>query len=121
MKTMRWIVLTVIALGAVGWMLAQAGVSNRANGGSEEQDLRQQVDQLQARLKSLENRLAKLESAKPNITPKLRILPQPPGSPPSFLAPSLPNILGRNAQPPKVWGQREVNGWPVYVVPCGDR
>ncbi len=124
MKVIRWIMLSVVALGAAGWMLARAEVGKRNDTVSDVGDLRQQIRQLQARLTRLEERLAEVESAKPGVGPKVEILPKSPGSPPTYLVPSLPGLLGKSQSQPKVWGvwgQREVNGWTAYFIPCDHR
>jgi len=121
MKTMRWILLAVIALGAAGWVLARAEVGEESVGDSDVRALRRQIEQLQARLQTLEDRLAKVESAKPGTVPRIEILPRLPGTPPTYPIPSLPGQFGRHPSQPKFWGGREINGWDFYVVPCGEK
>ncbi len=120
MKTMRWIVLAIVVLGATGWMLAQAEVSRKAEGEAEVRALRKQVEQLQQRLETLGGRLADVESPKPGSPPRVMIQPKSPVSPPLYLVPSYPDQFHQGQPQPKVWGQREVNGWPFYLIPCGD-
>lgn len=98
---------------------------DRGNAGTKEDAetelhaMRQQVKQLQAQLQVLEERLAEVEMARTATpTPRLEILPRKPGVPPTFNVPSLPELLG-NADRPKIWGQREVNGWTAFFISCG--
>ena len=118
MKTIRWIALAIVALGAAGWMLAQAEADKQTEGDSDVRTLRKQVAQSQARLKTLEDRLAKVESAKPGVVPWTHILPKSPSAPPAYQVPVLPGPLGKREPQGKVWGQREVNGWTYYFIPC---
>jgi hypothetical protein len=121
MKTMRWIVLSMVALGATGWVIARAEVGRRTDGDSEVRALRQQVEQLQARLRVLEDRLATAESSKPGSPPRARVQPRSPGSPPAPHVPSPFGPLGDNQPQGQVWGHRDINGWTYYVIPCGGK
>jgi len=74
--------------------------------------LKNQIAELQARVQKLEEQTRTLEGTvatmqKPRLVPLLQ-----PGNPLSFKLPP------SNSQQPKIWGQREVNGWTVYIVPC---
>jgi len=79
------------------------------------------VEQLQARLKVLEDRLAAVESPKPGSPPRILMQPKPPAVPPTSPTPSPPGSLGISLSQPKVWGQREINGWTYYFIPCGEK
>jgi outer membrane murein-binding lipoprotein Lpp len=120
MKTTHWFVLLAVALGAVGLALARADVANKTDAAAEVRMLRQQVEQLQARLKTPENRLAKVETARSSVAPRVQMLPQSPGSPPTLIAPPFSGLPGGSGPQPKLWGRREVNGWTAHFIPCGD-
>lgn len=118
MRTIRWIGLVTITLGAAGWMLAQAEVAKHSDGEVDVRALRKQVEQLQQRLKTLEQRLTAVESPKRDLPPGILIRPKPPGSPPMDVVPSLPGPVGRGPSQGKIWGEREINGWPFYIIAC---
>jgi hypothetical protein len=68
--------------------------------------LRSKVQALEGRVKDLESTVAQMKQ--PHLMPLIT-----PGSN-SFLL--NPPVL--DSRPPKIWGEREVNGWKVYIVPC---
>jgi hypothetical protein len=81
-------------------------------------ELAKQVDTLQAKLKGLEQRLAKLEKERPIVT----VTPITDGS--IITVPSaIPNrdLLEQGFadpnHPPKIWGEGECNGWKYYMIP----
>jgi outer membrane murein-binding lipoprotein Lpp len=119
MKTMRWMVLSAAALAVLGFLLARAEVARKPDFDPEVRALRQQVEQLQAQVKTLEERLAKVESSKASPpAPRIEILPRSPGAPPAIVIPPQSPLPGRSGQQPKIWGQGEINGWPFYFIPC---
>ena len=119
MKTMRWMVLSAAALAAVGFLLARAEEAQKPSLDPEVRTLRQQVEQLHARVKTLEERLARVESSKaaPPAS-RFEILPRSPGAPPSIQLLPQPSVRSGSGQQPKIWGQGEINGWPFYFIPC---
>ena len=121
MKTIRWSVLAIVALSAVSLLLARGGATQTAGADSEERALRREVEQLQARLKMLEQRLAKVEPAKPGVVSRIEILPKSPGALLSIPMPPLPGQRDRSGQQPKIWGGGEINGWPYCYIPCQGR
>lgn len=121
MKTIRWSVLAVIALGAAGLLLARGDTMRTADADSEVRALRRQVEELQSRLKTLERRLAKVESAKPSVLPRIEIRPRSSNAPPIIFVPPQRDALKRSGQSPKTWGGGEINGWPYCYIPCEGR
>jgi hypothetical protein len=111
----------VIAMVAAGLLLARAEVGKKADAKPKLHALSQQVEQLQARLRSLEDRLAKLEFAKSQSAPRIQIVPSPPSAPPPIFIPSASGVLNWSGQQPKIWGQGEINGWPFYLIPCAGK
>jgi len=81
--------------------------------------LEQQVATLQASVKTLEERLAKVESELPPKVPPgvLQFVPNNPAIQPPATGNPLGVIPGSGAVP-KSWTPREFNGWTYYVVPC---
>ena len=121
MKAIRLSVLSIIALGAASLLLARGDTMRTADADSELHALRRQVEELQSRLKTLEQRLAKLESAKPSVLPHIEILPRSSNAPPMILVPPQRDALQRSGQSPKIWGGGEINGWPYCYIPCDGR
>ncbi len=85
----------------------------------ETQELRVQIDELQTRVKMLEERLGRLESkeertdrrpAPAPLNPTPLEMPKPP---PAFME-EFPQGPSR----PKIWGERQINGWTFYLIPC---
>jgi hypothetical protein len=84
------------------------------------EELARQVDSLRARIKELEQRLAKLEKTRNKPIASVA----PPTDAPTILAPRV--IPGRNlleggfadpSHPPKIWGEGQCNGWKFYTIP----
>lgn len=89
-------------------------------------ELAKQVDDLQAKIKKLEQRLANLEKAKsiataapitggsvitvPEVVPNFTRLP-------GIFAYPLQGSFADPAHPPKIWGEGEFNGWKYYMIP----
>jgi hypothetical protein len=121
MKTRRWMVLSAAALAALGFVLARADVARTAGSDPEVRALRRQVEQLQSRLKAVEERLAKVESAKPSVLPRFEVLPRSSNASPMILLPRQRDLPERSGQSPQIWGQGEINGWPFYFIPCGGK
>ncbi len=75
--------------------------------------LKTQIAELQSRVQALEAQTKSLESTVQTMQqPRLVPLSQQPDNPLLF------NGSQPNSPHPKIWGQKEVNGWTVYVVPC---
>ena len=81
-------------------------------------ELRTQVEELLARVKSLEERSNRLEA----MLERLEQRRQPPGVPvpkPRGMPPdTFPGFPRSNRSQPKIWGEREINGWTFYLIPC---
>lgn len=81
-----------------------------------------EVEQLRGLVKSLEKKVATLESRIHQMenrnyfhpVPPSNLLPLKPGQP-GFVVP-LPK-----PEPPKIWGKGEYNGWPYYIIPVQER
>ena len=90
-------------------------------------ELQTKVAELQTRNQALEERVKTLETSvqqlkQPHLAPLSSqgnsLWVQPPQGPqPEFQPHTLqPELL--QPKPPTVWGEREVNGWKFYIVPC---
>ena len=74
-------------------------------------ELRAEVNKLHQRTETLE---AKVAEMKHSPAPSPLVIPyNSNGRSQFYFTPS-----NSPAHPPTVWGQREVNGWTYYVVPC---
>lgn len=119
MKTIRWMMLSGTALAVLGFVLARAEVVRKPGFDPEVRVLRQQVEQLQTQVRTLEERLARVESSKAAPpAPRFEILPRSPGAPPAIVIPPQSPLPDRSGQQPKIFGQGEINGWPFYFIPC---
>ena len=118
MKAMRWVLIGIATLSAAGLLLVRGEAVHGAGTDPEVCALRRQVDQLQTRLGTLEERLARVESTKPPSLPRCEVLPRSSNGP-AVLLPSQQLLPERSGQSPKIWGQGTINGWPFYFIPCG--
>ena len=87
---------------------------------SEISGLKAQIESLSARVNSLEERCARLDSNVKRLE-KERPPPQtvPPSPWPGADGLGSPQFNPRNGgTKPEIWGEREINGWTFYVVPC---
>jgi hypothetical protein len=89
----------------------------------EVQELKQQVGGLKSEVKTLNQRLDRLQSL---LQPRLEPLsPSNPSRPPVVETPKgilpTPDSRQENRNSPKIWGQGEVNGWTFYLIPLSDR
>ena len=81
-----------------------------------------EVDQLRGLMKSLEKKVATLESRIHQMENRSYFYQAPPNN-------SLPSIPGQpgfvvplpKREPPKIWGKGEYNGWPYYIIPVQER
>jgi len=114
-KLMLLLLCAATSVGVIAF--AEVTPEKKAPPTSETSQLRDDIKRLQAKIEMLEYRTKSLESTveqlKRSHTP----------TPLSFGAPapstSVPQI--RSSQPPKIWGQGEVNGWTYYIVPCEEK
>ena len=114
---MKKILLLLCGLAAAGLILSALAAGEKqqaaASSNADVQKLTQQVDSLQAKIKILEERIAKLE--KWNVM-KVVTLPPLAANP----APHSMTIPGANIdpnRPPNAWGEREFNGMKYYLMP----
>jgi outer membrane murein-binding lipoprotein Lpp len=84
------------------------------------EELAKQVDSLQAKVKDMEQRLAKMEKARDNPAD----LGAPAATTPTIILPRaiqqqslLENNFADPNRPPKIWGEGESNGWKYYMIP----
>ena len=115
MKKRSMLLLLCAAIGVAAISFAEVTPGGKPPADGEISQLRAEVDQLKAKVEMLEYRTKSLESTvtllqKPRLTP---------------LSPPQGNLLWRNppseSVPPKIWGEKEVNGWTFYIVPCEQR
>jgi hypothetical protein len=105
--------------------LAHMGIQLRG----EIAQLQTKVAELEAKNQSLENRVKGLESkveelSHPHLMPlnsQSSIWTQPLQMPTIQVPLVVPEIQVPSTDQPKVWGEREINGWKFYVIPCGQK
>ena len=79
-------------------------------------ELRTQITQLRAEVDALRQHTKALEATVDELKcPHMQILVNPRSNP---AAPSTVIPMPQSSHAPKIWGEREVNGWTYYVVPC---
>ncbi len=114
---MKKILFLLCGFVVVGWLISALAAGEKQSVPTDAQTdagrLTQQIDTLQARIKSLEERLEKLE--------KERIIKLQTSSPPiinptpNFM--QLPGTVADPNRPPNAWGEREFNGLKYYMMP----
>ena len=81
--------------------------------------LRKQISALESRVATLEKQLQK---SGPELQPPILRVDPPAFSPPSSKPEFEPGLFGQPipgaGQRPKIWGEREFNGWKFYIIPC---
>jgi len=106
--------LLLIAVASIAFIaLADTPVDKNSPPPADVQALKNQIAELQSRVQKLEDQTKNLESTVQNMQrPHLVPLLAQPGN----------RLLLKNppveSQPPKIWGQKQVNGWTFYIVPC---
>lgn len=121
MKKKTAVLLLCMATGIAVISFADVTPGEKPSAGNENSQLRAELDQLKAKVEMLELRTKSLEST-------VAQLKQPPH--PSPLTVPQENLMWRDTPAattqsvpvsPKIWGEKEVNGWTFYIVPCEQR
>jgi hypothetical protein len=119
MKKRSLLIIASAGVFAVVLALAQNTSNPKTPPDSNVAALEQHITDLQAQIKTLEERLTKVESAVPRNVPllPLQLVPNATPAPPSIIAPPF-GVGPQSGTPPKIWGSGQINGWTYYVVPC---
>ena len=116
MKKQSILLLLIVVVGAAIISFGQGTPGEKPAPKAEVNELRNQINELQARIQSLEGRIKGLESTVEQMkVPHLQPLTSP-GENSVWPVPAKPG----SAQP-KIWGEREINGWTYYIVPCREK
>jgi hypothetical protein len=118
-----WLLLPVLAAALAAGAIAGSEPAAVRAPDPELKRLQERIDALEGRVKNLEDRLQKLEAAQRAVEPwrNMPIPPQPtPLVPPRVPMPDLRRPSGPGAGP-EIWGERRINGWTFYIVPCADQ
>ena len=116
----------LIAIASAFFVLTMVSADDRSGPArldAEVRELKQQVGELRSEVKTLNQRLDRLQSL---FQPRLKPLSPPsPSMPPVAETPKgiLPSSDARpgNGNNPQIWGQREANGWTFYLIPLRGR
>jgi hypothetical protein len=116
-KRMTLLLLFGAASAAVISLAQSTPGENKPLANDELLALRSEVGVLRAQIQGLEERTKKLESTveKLNQPPHLMPLNAPQPNPLWRKSPSA------DSRPPTIWGEKQVNGWTFYIVPCEQR
>lgn len=123
MKKQTILLLLVVVAGAAIFSFGQGTPGQKPAANQQVAEMQNQINELQARVQALEGRLKGLESTVQGLQrPHLQPLTSPGGNslwlnPP----PALPKPPVSGSVPPKIWGEREINGWTFYIVPCNEQ
>jgi hypothetical protein len=113
MKKRIMLALPLVVAGVAILSLAGTTTGEKPAVAPEIGELRTEVSDLKARVQSLQDQVKSLESTvarmqQPHLVPLIA-----PDTSSHFVTPPT-----SEPRPPKVWGEREINGWKFYVVPC---
>jgi hypothetical protein len=113
-KKMIMVLLLCAATGVAVISFADITPGEKPRANAEMSQMRDELNQLKAKVEMLEFRTKSLETT----VAQLKQPPQPvpmiwQSSPPRQLIPS-----PSQPTPPKIWGEKEVNGWTFYIAPC---
>ena len=110
MKKAHLLFLSIVVVGACAIAIAEDAPRPKPVANPEVQELREQVAQLRAQVQALESRMSKVEAQVQRSTVPAPL--QPSQSQNNF------RFVPKPSESPRIWGEREVNGWTFFVVPC---
>lgn len=116
MKKQSMLLLLLAVAGAALISFAGDTPGQKPAGSPDLGEMRNEITDLRAKVQALEDRMKGLESTvaqmkQPHLMPLT--VPQPNSS--------LLNRSATDSTPPKTWGERQVNGWTFYIVPCDQK
>jgi len=134
-QTMLFALCAVLGVAVFAFADGKPGDSSSANSDIEHMgiqlrgeiaQLQTKVAELEARNQSLENRVKGLESkvtemSHPHLTPlnsQSSLWTQPLQVPAIQVPSGVPQIQVPSTEQPNIWGEREINGWKYYIIPC---
>lgn len=119
----KFMVMTGVVAGVALIALADGTPTHKDSlGSSEIQALRNEVTELRTRVQQLEDREKNLESTVANLNRPHMTPLNSGGASPLFHSPVSPVLpASSETDSPKIWGERKVNGWTFYIVPCEQR
>jgi hypothetical protein len=123
MKKQSVLLLLVVVAGVAIISFGQSTSGEKPLPNQQVAEMQNQINALQARIQALEGRMKGLESTVQQLKqPRLQPLTSP-GENSLWLNPpaASPKPPIFDSKPPKIWGEREINGWTFYIVPCGEQ
>jgi hypothetical protein len=120
MKAYFLVILAAATLCVLTVRLARTGPDIRGVTDPELRELRNQIVALQSRVRALEQRSSEQRSAADALEQghKLPGIPYPAPSDWPEWPSSSAGIPPKSPMQPKIWGEREINGWTFYLIPC---
>jgi hypothetical protein len=110
----KLIVLLSVAMGVAVIAYAEIKPGEKPAPKSDAAQMRDEINALKAKIELLEYRTKSLETTVHSLQRShTQTSFEVPASSPSLVTPS-----PIESKPPTIWGQREVNGWTYYIVPC---
>lgn len=123
MKKQSILLLVTAVAGVAIFSFGQGTPGQKPSANQEVAEMKNQINELQSSIQALERRMKGLESTVQELkTPHLQPLTSP-GGDSLWLNPAAaaPRPSASDFTPPKIWGQREINGWTFYIVPCDEQ
>jgi hypothetical protein len=114
MKKKVMIMLLCAATGVAVISFADITPGEKSPANTEISQMRDELNQLKAKVELLEFRTKSLETT----VAQLKQPPQPVPMIWQSSPPRQPNPSPSDSTSPKIWGEKEVNGWTFYIVPC---
>jgi len=120
MKKQSILLLLLVVAGTAIISLGQSKPGEKPVVKQEVAEMQNQINELQARVEALEGRLKGLESTVQELKrPHLQPLSSHGENLLRFNPPAAePKSPTSDSTSPKIWGEREINGWTFYIVPC---
>jgi len=123
MKKQSILLLLVAIAGVAIFSFGQSAPGGKPAAKPEIAEMQNQINDLQSRILALESRMKDLESTVQELKrPHLQPLTSQGENLPWFNSPAIePKPPTSDPKPPKIWGEREINGWTFYIVPCAQK
>ncbi len=87
--------------------------------GTRSRNWKPKIQTLEGRMKKLESKVEELSH--PHLTPlnsQSSLWTQPLQVPTIQIPSGIPEFQVPSTEQPTVWGEREINGWKDYIIPC---
>jgi hypothetical protein len=121
MKKQLTLLLLLTVVGIALFAIAEGTPGEKAAVAPDVQQMRNEITELRSRLQTLEGRMKSLESTVQELRHPPLLTPLGSQGSPLWVQPPRILLPQPKSESPKIWGEREINGWKFYVIPCEER